>query len=204
MRKESFIQHTPYLSAMAVAMGYSLDASFDEGERWGRVTLNPSDDGPVLFIDTVNNSGRLSWSTLLPTDRWGYAHREHGCESRADGTFDPDKNTPERAAARITAALNDYAHHHAGHVGKCHAIQSAYDKQQGVASAMLYGLPGYNASAYNMGHKPNHNGEAPITISAPGKYASAKVGYGGSIDLTIGSVTPEQACVILRILWAEE
>ena len=204
MRKESFIQHTPYLSAMAVAMGYSLDASFDDGERWGRVTLNPSDDGPVLFIDTVNNSGRLHWSTLLPTDRWGYAQRAYGSASTFNGTFDPSKNTPERAAARIMAALKEYAPYHAAHVQECRRIEAAYDKQQAVAQTMLYGLPGYGASAYNMGHKPNHNGEAPITISAPGKYASAKVGYGGSIDLTIGSVTPEQACVILRILWAEE
>lgn len=203
MRKESFIQHTPYLSAMAVAMGYSLDASFEEGERWGRVTLNPSDDGPCLRLDldTVIDSTRLSWSTFLPTDRWGYVQRAYNNQSSAGGTFDPDKNTPERAAARIMAALKDYAPHHAAHVQECRRIEAAYDRQQAVAQTMLDSLPG--AEQYNMGEKPNHNGEAPITISAPGKYASTRVGHSGRIDLSIGSVTPEQACAILRILWAE-
>jgi hypothetical protein len=45
----------------------------------------------------LNNSGRLSWHTLLPTDRWGYAQRFGGSASTFNGTFDPSKNTPERA-----------------------------------------------------------------------------------------------------------
>lgn len=190
-----------YLATACDHLGYALNVrGIEEGESYLNITLNPIDRSlPDLYVD-MDNDGKMVFTTLLPRDRWGHAHRSYNGDSSASQKVDPNKNGAERCAKYVDKMVSGYMEQHRHHLKTVVDIEAAYDKQMKVVEGLLAATKDIGGEARGWRDTPNHTGDLNITINFPDHYHSLTVGYGGNIKIDIGSVTPEQAAEIMRIL----
>ena len=190
-----------YLTTACDHLDYILTAKgIEEGESYLDITLVPMDRSlPDLYVD-IDKDGKLVFSTLLPRDRWGYAHQAYSGASSASQKVDPNKNSAERCAKYVDKMLTDYAVQHGHHAKRVADIEAAYDRQMATFKGILGDLEEIGAVGRGQSDRPNRNGHLVLDIFIPGRSHSISVGYGGSVNVNLGGVTPEQAAEIMRIL----
>lgn len=202
MHKDSFKQHKQLLTDIANAIGYTVEQrGYEDGESYIWVSLKaPDATKPSLSVDFKD--GKLRFATMLPTDRWGYPQRDgyHGASIHANVSA---SNDVKKAAGYVKRLLASAQESHDKNLLVVEGVHGYYDKQMQNGAELVGLLEDIGAVADNLGEKPNHNGSVTLRVTLPNLYESAQV-EGGGVHLTLGTLSPQLAAKVLRLVHAEK